>query len=274
MSVRGGHADEALLLRYRDDACDPATAASVEAHLPTCEACRARLAGLGRAPVVDVAWGRVVAAIGTPEPSPAVRLLRRMGLSEADATLLRAARSLDGSWTIATIAVVAFAALAAIDGGSSGRALYLLVAPLLPVIGVVVAFSSSDSLAGLISATPYSKARLALLRTAAVCAASVPLVIAFGAAVPPIGWLAVGWLMPALALTTLTLAAMTWIRPATAGGAAGALWLLIVAAAFATDDVGAAVASGPALGYALVSAVAAACLTVRLKSAHEPGGPR
>ena len=136
-----------------------------------------------------------------------MRLLRRLGLSEADAALLRAARSLDGSWTIATLAVVAFAALAAIDGGSSGRALYLLVAPLLPVVGVVVAFSSSDSLADLVAATPYSKARLALLRTAAVCAASVPLVIAFGAAVPPIGWLAVGWLMPALALTTLTLAA-------------------------------------------------------------------
>jgi hypothetical protein len=197
-----------------------------------------------------------------------------MGLSEADAALLQAARSLDGSWTIATLAVVAFAALAAIDGGAAGRALYLLIAPLLPVAGVVVAFSSSDSLADLVATTPYSKARLALLRTAAVCAASVPLVIAFGAAVPPIGWLAVGWLMPALALTTLTLAAMTWISPAAAGSAAGALWLLIVAAAFAADDVGAAVASGPVLGYALVSSLAAACLTVRLKSAHEPGGPR
>lgn len=274
MSARAGHADEALLLRYRDDGCDLATAASIEAHLPTCETCRARLARLAPEPALDAVWGRVMAEIGTPAPSPVVRLLRRMGLSEADTALLRAARSLDGSWTIATLAVVAFAALAAIDGGSPGRALYLLVAPLLPVVGVVVAFSSSDSLAELVTATPYSKARLALLRTAAVCAASVPLVIAFGAAVPPIGWLAVGWLMPALALTTLTLAAMTWVRPAVAGSAAGALWLLIVAAAFRADDVGAAVAGGPALAYALVSALAAACLTVRLKSAHEPGGTR
>ena len=58
----------------------------------------------------------------------------------------------------------------------------------------------------------------------------------------------------------------TWIRPAApAGSAAGAPWLLIVAAAFAADDVGAAVAGvGCALplGYALVSALAAACLTV------------
>lgn len=274
MSARGGHADEALLLRYRDDACDPATSASVEAHLPGCAACRARLAGLGPHPGLDAAWGRVVAGIGTPEPSPVVRLLRRMGLSEADAALLRAARSLDGSWTIATLAVVALAALAAIDGGSSGRALYLLVAPLLPVALVVVAFSSSDSLAELVAATPYSKARLALLRTAAVCAASVPLVVAFGAAVPPIGWLAVGWLMPALALTTLTLTAMTWIRPVAAGCAAGALWLCVVAAALAADDVGAAVSTGPSLAYVVVSALAAACLTARLKSAHEPGGPR
>lgn len=274
MSAGQWHAGDDLLRRYRDEASEPGTAASVEAHLLRCGDCRARLAALGPEPVLDVAWGRVVAAMGAPRRAPVVAMLRRIGVSEADAALLRAARSLDGSWVIATLAVVAFAALAALQRAESGRALYLLVAPLLPVLGVVVAFASADVLAEMVSATPYSKARLALLRTAAVCLVSVPVVIAAGALVPPIGWLAVAWLVPALALTTTALTFMTWLSPGTAGGAVGAVWLFVVGTAHATRDVGALVSAGPTAAYLAVSALAALCLTIRLKSDHEPGGPR
>lgn len=274
MSDVAWHADEAILRRYLTGGTDMPASASVEAHLLACGACRARLGALERPPSIDRAWGRVVAELATPPASPAVRLLRRIGVSEADAVLLRAARSLDGAWTLATTAVIAFAALAALAGGPGSRALYLALAPLIPVIGVVVAFASTDSLGELTAATPYSKARLALLRTAAVCAVSVPVVIVCGALVPPIGWLAFAWLVPALALTLLALAAMTWWSPQAAGAAAGGLWLACIVAAHARGDVAAAVGPGALVAAATVAVVAAACLAARLMTAHAPGGHR
>jgi hypothetical protein len=274
VSGRGWHADDTPLRRYLAGDPDLGLAASVEAHLIACAACRERIAALGPDPVLERAWGRAVAEIATPPPSPMVRLLRRLGVPEADAVLLRAARSLDGSWTLATVAVVAFAALAAMSSGPTGRALYLLIAPLVPVIGVVVAFASSDPLGDLATATPYSKARLALLRTAAVAITSIPIVIVFGAAVPPIGWLAFAWLAPAIALTVLTLAVMTWWSPVVAGAAAGGLWLAVVAAASAAGGVTAAVEPPLIVAYAALALLAAACLAIRLTTAHVPGGHR
>lgn len=267
------HADAALLRSYAAGDPDVAAAASVEAHLLECGECRARLAGVrGPDPALERAWTGVMAGIGVPPPSPPVRLLRRLGASAADAVLLRAARSLDGAWTLATIVVIAFAALAALDGGERGTALYLLLAPLVPVAGVVVAFASTDPLDELTTATPYSAARLALLRTLAVSVTSVPLVVAVGAVVPAIGWLAVAWLVPAIALTLLTLAAMTWVRPVPAGAAVAVLWLMVVAAAFAGGDPATAVAGGPQLVHLAVALAAAAILVVRLTTAHAPGG--
>jgi len=269
------HADDVLLRRYAEgDPLDAGAAASVEAHLIRCDGCRSRLARLGPDPVLEGAWTAVVAGIATPRPSVAVRLLRRLGVSESDALLLQTARSLDGAWTLATLAVIAFAALAAIDGGDRGTALYLLLAPLVPVLGVVVAFTSVDPLEEIAMAAPYSAARLALLRTAAVCATSIPLVVAAGAAVPPIGWLAFAWLLPALALTLLTLAAMTWLSPVASGVAAALLWLAAVGAAWAAREPGAVVAAPLLAAQAGVALAAAACLAVRLTSAHAPGGKR
>ena len=45
--------------------------------------------------------------------------------------------AVSGAWTLATLAVVVFAALATFADAGRGLALYLLVAPLVPVLGVV-----------------------------------------------------------------------------------------------------------------------------------------
>ncbi len=96
MSTGTWHADDALLRSWSGGAPDVAAGASVEAHLLHCARCRARLAELrppAGDPVLDRAWSGVVAGIAVPPPSPAVRLLRRLGVSASDAVLLRAARS-------------------------------------------------------------------------------------------------------------------------------------------------------------------------------------
>lgn len=272
MSTTAWHADATLLRRYLNGTADLSAAASVEAHLISCARCREGLARLSPAADLAPAWDRVVAGIATPRPSPAVRLLRRSGLSDADVVLLRAARALDGSWTLAVIAVVAFAALAALSNAAGGRALYLLVAPLVPVMGVVASFASFDPLHDVTVATPYSKARLALVRAGAVCVTSVPVVVALGVSVPPIGSLAFAWLLPSLALTLLSLLVMTAWSPVAAGTSAGVIWVSVVAVAHRADEAAAAVDPRLMPVYLTLAGLGAVALAVRLTTA--PGGHR
>jgi hypothetical protein len=198
--------------------------------------------------------------------------MRACGLRESDGVLLAAARSLDGAWLLATLAIVVFAALAAIPSAAGGRALYLLVAPLVPVAGVVMAFATDDPLAELTGATPYSKARLALLRTLAVVITGVPFAVAVGAVVPGIAWLAFAWLLPALTLTLVTLVGMTWWRAEPLGTGVALVWVAVIAVARHGHDVTAAVGVAQQLVYLVIAAFAAVALALRLGAAHPPGG--
>jgi hypothetical protein len=271
MSTASWHASDETLRSYARGETGVAVMASVEAHLMRCPVCRARLAPEVDAPL-EAAWAHVADAVQAPRLPFVVRLMRRCGLSESDGTLLAAARSLNGAWLLATLAVVVFAAVAAIPSATQGQALYLLVAPLVPVAGVVAAFAAGDPLAGLTSATPYSKARLALLRTLAVVITSVPLSIAIGAVIPGIAWLAFAWLLPALALTLVTLAGMTWWRPEPVGVVVALAWAALVATARAQHDIAGAVGIQQQIVYLAVAALAAVALALRLGAAHTPGG--
>jgi hypothetical protein len=271
MSAETWHAGEEMLRSYARGESGVAVMASVEAHLMRCPDCRERLAPEVEAPL-EAAWTRVADHIQTPRLPFVVRLMRACGLSESDGVLLAAARSLNGAWLLATLAVIVFAAVAAIPSETQGQALYLLVAPLVPVVGVVAAFAASDPLSDLTSTTPYSKARLALLRTVAVVITSVPLSIAIGVAIPGIAWLAFAWLLPALALTLLTLVGMTWWKPEPVGIAVALVWVAVIATARAGDDIAGAVGFEQQLVYLGVAALAAVALALRLGAAHTPGG--
>jgi hypothetical protein len=271
MTTETWHASDEMLRSYARGQTGVAVMASVEAHLLRCAACRERIAPEVAAPL-DAAWNRVADRIQAPRLPFVVRLMRRCGLSEADAVLLAAARSLNGAWLLATLAVVVFAALAAIPSATQGQALYLLVAPLVPVIGVVTAFASADPLAGLTSTAPYSKARLALLRTVAVVITSVPLAFAVGVLIPGIEWLAFAWLVPALALTLTTLLGMTWWKPEPVGVAVALAWVAVITIARASHDVTGAVGVEFQVVYLVVAALAAVALAFRMGAAHTPGG--
>jgi hypothetical protein len=272
MSTLDWHASDEMLNAYVRGETGVAVMASVEAHLLLCPLCRERIAAVSPQPALGAAWSRVVDRIQVPPAPLVVRMLRRLGLSNADGVLLSAARALDGAWALATLAVVVFAALAAIPAVAEGRALYLLVAPLIPVLGVVAAFAAADPLAGLTVATPYSKARLAFLRAMAVALAGVPLAFTVGVAVPGIAWLAFAWLIPALALTVVTLLAMTWWTPESSGIVTTLVWVAVIAIARAHHGAAQAVSADVQLVYALVAALAALALALRIRTAHTPGG--
>lgn len=269
------HADDALVDRYLEGGLGAGLAASLEAHLLRCPDCRARLTARVSPAVanrVASAWPGVADRVEVPRLPLTVRAMRRLGLGGESAVLLAGARSMSTAWTIATTVVLAFAALAVFVADDAGQAVYLIVAPLIPVAGVVAAFgSATDPLTDLTRATPYPPARLVLLRSLGVAATSVPLAVVVGV-LSGSSWLAFGWLLPALAFIVVVLAASTWFDPLVAGGIVGLGWAAAVASAVRVQDA-LLVVTGPAqIGYLALAVLAGSTLAVRIARATSPGG--
>jgi hypothetical protein len=114
----------------------------------------------------------------------------------------------------------------AAHGSSGGPLLFLLLAPLLPVTGVAAAYGPGiDPTHELALAAPMSGFRLLLLRATAVLAGTTALAAVAAVALPPLGWLAAAWLLPALGLTLASLALATAMHPTAAAGAVAGAWV-------------------------------------------------
>jgi hypothetical protein len=226
MSVRTGgwHADAALVDRYVAGAVDPATAASIEAHVVRCADCRAALASRAPQARLSVMWAEVTERLDDPRAGLVERALRRLGLQESDARLAASAPALRLAWLLALVAVLLFCA-AASDSPRVGPNLFLLLAPALPTLGVALAYGPwVDPTYEIGQATPYSATRLLLLRTAVVLGVTVVVVGMTGLLLPGHDT-AVLWLLPAAALVSTALALSAWTPPVWAAGLTGGIWL-------------------------------------------------
>ena len=211
-------------------------------------------------------WDRLADRAQSGRRSPVERVLVRLGMSEPDALLVAVAPSLRVSWLFGMAATLAFVALGALSGGSRGLALFLLVAPLVPVAGVAVAYGPDvDPSYEAALAAPYPAVRLLLLRTAAVLTSSLPLVLAAALLLPGLSWTAVTWLLPALAGTAVVLAASTWVRPVAAAVVLGIGWITAVGAASRARDPAAVLTPALLLAYAVVGGVALLVLCLRVR---------
>lgn len=259
------HADDALLARYVRGDSGPLDGASLEQHLTRCADCRAKIATHVEVAPLELVWSRVRERAQAPAPTLVERMLTRFGVSETDARLVAVAPSLRTSWLVGLAVTLGFVGLGAAYGGSRGLAYFLLVAPLVPVAGVAFAYGPDvDPLYEVGVAVPYSAARLLLLRTAAVLATSVPLLLAAALLVPGLSWTAVTWLLPALSFTALVLAASTWTRPMSAGIGLGIAWACAVGAAALDRDPGSVLAPALLLTYAVVGIAAVLVLRLRI----------
>ena len=264
MSARQ-HPDDALMSRYVTGEADVLHATSLEQHLIRCPGCRARIAAHVEAPPLADVWDDIREQAQAPAPSLVERLLSRLGLAEPDALLVAAAPSLRTSWLVGLALTLGFVGLAASYGGDDGLGLFLVLAPLVPVAGVALAYGPEVDPAHEIGvATPYSAARLLLWRTTAVLATSLPLVLAAALLLPGLTWTTVGWLLPALAFTAVVLAASTWSRPATTAAALAIAGSAAVGASTIDRDPAAVLAPAPLVGYAVVGVVAAVVLRLRI----------
>ncbi len=225
MSTQTWHADRALLEAYVGGGLDAIEGASVEQHLTRCEACRAAITPLVDRHALDRAWAGVRDAVEVPALPLPMRLARRCGLPESTAVLLAATASLRTSWVVSSIVALAFAVLAVAWAGGSAIAPFLLVAPMVPVIGVAAAYGPQhDSLESLVVTAPYGRTRLILLRTLGVLVSVLPVAVLLGLLLPGPEWLAVAWLGPALTMVPVMMAVASFIGPRNAAALLAVVW--------------------------------------------------
>lgn len=270
MTTTPWHLDPDLAGRYAAGTLGLVLTASVEQHLMACQQCRALLTPHVDVPRIDAVWTDVLDRVEQPHRTFLERTLCRLGVGDATARLVAATPSLRGAWVTGVTLVLAVALVAAYVA-PNGVAVYLAVAPMMPVLGVAVAYGPlSDPAHEVVAATPYSQLRLLALRTAFVVTTTmVPAGIA-GLLLPGSPYLAVLWLLPALALTIGTVALSTRVAPHLAAAALAVSWLVVSGRGLAPRrDPLLAVSSPVQLTCTLVLVAAAAVLVIRRRDLAE-----
>ena len=225
------HVGQGTASKYAHQRLDPVSAASVEAHLLGCEACRV-LVGLEAstavgAPSLDAVWDSIVDTIDQPRIGWIERLLRRAGLADTTARLVAAAPRAQMAYVLAVGMSLLLAMLAAHTAYDDIFAMFPVTAPLAPLLATAASFSRfTDPAFELLGTVPTSPLRLLLTRTVAAVAPAIVLTGFSFAWTLDRGWLAAAWLLPSLALSGITLALSTWIAVERAAVVVGVAWVV------------------------------------------------
>jgi hypothetical protein len=166
-------------------------------------------------------------------------------------------------------AVVTGLAPARVPGGP--QALFLVLAPLVPVLAVVATYDATDPFRELTEASPFSKLRLALLRTSAALTAAIPLTVAVALIVPAVRGYFAAWLLPGLALTVAALILLTWLTAWVACAVAGAAWIAATSVVAGSGGIDAIATTAGQLCFA-VAVVVLAALFVRTGTVQHTRG--
>ncbi len=252
------------------DPVDPVLAASVEAHLMRCAACRADLAAVTAASSSDTErrWTALTEVVDVPRGAR----LGRIGL---------ATRPLLSAWALALALLIVIPLVPLVVLGEAVPTLLLALAPLAPTAAVALSYRVASDPAGEMSlATPMAGLRLVSRRVLLVGAAALPLGVG-AALVLGLPWsLALAWILPGMALSALALlAGTTRLDPWYAAAAFGSVWALAVGTPSAlrrtsADLVAQHVASAEVQLPALAIALAAVALTFSRRERIAYGRPR
>ncbi len=173
----------------------------------------------------------ITVELDAPKRGFVERIMTRIGMPEHVARLMAATPVMRRSWYLASFLVLFFGLAAANPDGNTGSLVFFLaLAPIVPVLGVGLAYGPGiDPAHDMTVATPISGFRLLLLRSISVLATSV----VFGGVASLLGSTQegleiVGWLLPSLALTTITLALSSVINTRAAAAVTAAGWLTVV----------------------------------------------
>lgn len=229
MTAQTWHLDNDLAERYATHQTGRVLASSIEQHLMECDACRGLLVPYAEPQRTDRVWAGVLDRVQEPPVRPLERLLRTVGMNESTARLLTLTPSLRGSWLTGVVLVLVMAELSA-NNSPGGIALFMALAPVLPMISVAAAFGGEmDPMRGMVGAAPYPVLRLLLVRTAAVVASTLVLAAGLTFLLPGSALLAMGWLLPSLALTGVVLLLTPRAPALPVAGALAVGWTTLVA---------------------------------------------
>lgn len=258
------HVHDELLAAYVAGRLDAIVGASVEQHLTRCTECRAATTAHVDPRLLARGWEGVRDTVHSPPPPVLIRIARRCGLSEPTSVVLAATASLRTAWLVSAFVALTFATLAVGLAGEDLLAPFLLVAPLVPVIGVAAAYGpQQDPLETLVVTAPYGRTRLILVRTLAVLASVLPFTALLGLFLPGPLWLAAAWLGPALTLVPILLALSSFVGPRTGAALLAMAWSGVVAFSLRGVPPTWPVEAGQQVVYLALAAASVAVLVVR-----------
>jgi hypothetical protein len=187
---------------------------------------------------LDANWRAITAELDVPRASRPERLLRSLHVPARVTRLVLATPALRRAWYIA-LAVVTFIGLTAIDSSEPRQSLFVLLvlAPLVPVLGVAMAYGpSADPAYEVQLATPMRGIRLIAIRSATVLGVSMVVIVPVSLLSDIARPMAAAWLLPAFAVTAGSLALMTFLSPRLATTLVGCAWMILALIGRAASD--------------------------------------
>ncbi len=225
------HIDDFAATRYLAGQLDSTGAASVESHVLVCVRCRTDLAavvGEIDAMSLDVAWSGIVDRLDRPSLGWVERSLQRLGCSDSVTRVVAATTRARLSFLVAVSITLYFALIAARSPDQRYFEMFLVIAPMGPLVATAGAFGGwSDPVRELTGTVPTPSLRILLIR---VAASVVPSLVLTAASIPWLidrGWLAAAWLLPSLALSLGALAMSSWVGIEVASLLIGGVWVMI-----------------------------------------------
>lgn len=225
------HVDQFASSRYLAGQLDSTSAASVESHVLVCDQCRAELgaaAGEIEAAALDVAWAGITDLLDRPSVGWVERVLQRMGCPDTVTRVVAATTRARFSFLVAVAVSLFLAINAARSPYEKFFGMFLIIAPLGPLVATAGAFGRwSDPVNELAGTVPTSSLRILLVR---VTASVVPSIMLTALSIPWLidrGWFAVAWLLPSVALSLGALALSSWVSIESAALTLGGLWVAV-----------------------------------------------
>lgn len=220
------HLDADQATRYASGRVSPAFAASAEQHLTSCASCRALVPA--EPARVDLGWAAVLERVEAPRVGPVEGALRRIGVAHSTARLIAATPALRSAWLAASFVVLV---LAVVASAAEGTRFFVALAPILPVLGVALCFGDrTDPMLEVVAASPYSLMRLLAARTTFVVATSVVPAALVTPLLPGDRYFAIAWMIPALAMCAVVLAAARHLQPISTATVLSVAWLAVALA--------------------------------------------
>ena len=210
------HIDSASVQRYARHTSDAVMAASVEAHVAACGSCAAAVSAAveeRHEDLLGTVWAKVDELLDAPRLGVIERSVRAVGCSPATSRVIAATGRAQWSCLSAVVLSLALAVFASSTGGDAAFALFLLFAPIGPLVATAVAFERfGEPVENLLRTVPTSLWKIALVRSVA---AVVPSILLTALSIPILserGWMALAWMLPSLALSGAALALANWLR--------------------------------------------------------------